>query len=158
MRFIKSALPLFFLFLHFNLSFGQACYHGTYHCRFVNEDYRVPKRVKYEFLPLAREIWEDPDFRVKYPNLEIGYALSAEEAAELTRSNPSLAEYRHLRQCLKKSKLHISGRQKANFRFYTLEVLYEPLVLRLKTGDETFYFVGNFFGSCSRRNVFFLGE
>lgn len=140
------------------MSFGQACGDGTYYCQFISSDYKMLTNLKYEFLPLKEDVLNDSEFENKYRSIQYGIALGEDEVKDLVSNSHDLSQLKGLTICLEKSGLDSIGIHNSNFEFHTFELLHHPLILKIKSVNENYYFLGNFFGGCTRQNVFVLNH
>lgn len=151
-------ITIFTTFLFGLNSYGQACGSGTYYCQFISSDYKILTNLKYEFLPLKKDVLTDSEFENKYRSIYYGIPLSKDEAKGLVSNSHDLSKLKGLTTCLKKSGLDSIGMHNSNFEFHTFELLYHPLILKITSDNENYYFLGNFFGGCNRQNVFVLNH
>lgn len=154
----KSTISFIFFLFYSIVSFGQACGSGTFYCKFIGSDYKTLTNIKYEFLPLKEDVFNNQEFINKHINIQYGIALDEDEAKDFVANSSDVSKFRHLKNCLKKSDLDSIGARNSNFEFYTLELLYHPLILKIESDQEIFYFLGNFFGGYNRQTVFVLDQ
>jgi hypothetical protein len=154
----KSIFSFVVFLLYSAVSFGQACGSGTFHCKFIGSDYKTLTNLKYEFLPLKEDVFNNREFIDKHRRIQYGLALDEDEAKDFVANSSDVSKFRHLKNCLKKSDLDSIGTHNSNFEFYTLELLHHPLILKIQSDEENFYFLGDFFGGCTRQNVFVLDQ
>jgi hypothetical protein len=151
---MKRYFSLTFTILYFTINgYSQECGGGIVTLNIYTKNGEKTKEASYVIFPLSKELIEkynDSD------NWNIGRIIINFSEQDLPHDEDLESR---LNKFLKNSSISKSGKFVSNLKFKTYELVYFPVIIKIRIENKTVYILGNYFGGCNREaNLIYNGH